>query len=679
MSNFSPGKFVSSVSSGSSDSPASEVTLQNVSLKGTVDSNNSTAIALTAGQAFTGSATDVSAYPSVVVACKTDKDGSLYVDFSPDGTNWDSTLSFSLAAGVNEVHRISVTRKFYRARVHNTSVENQTYLRLQTLLGAQTALTSPLNGTIQSDSDSLITRSVLMGQTGNGSWNYVPVTAEGHLETVIHGPRNPFGSIHVERMHPIFQVDAVYGINDTMVKATTGSAVGFSSSGDVSNVDNKFVCSTGTSAYSFSTLQSDARVRYRPGQGTIGRVAGLFSPPVANSINVIGFGSGESGFYFGYNGTSFGILYSTDGVREIQSLNILTASTTTNAYQVFLPNGYTASVPATNNSSTSRTAYEITLGTFPGWNSYASGSTVVFLSNDVGNKGLIRYSQTGGGAATGSEVLQGVAATDTWVPQTQWNGDKMDGSGSSGILLDPTKGNVYQIGMQYLGFGGVVCQIEANEEGNNPDWTTVHTFKFANSRTVPTLRNPSFPFTMAAYSAGSTTNISCSVSSFAGFIEGDHYLSGPRFSYIREVNGNTITNSQFNTLMSIRNDLVYKNKANQCVVNITSLSVACNDASSATVYLIREPVLVGSGVSFRKLSNNSIVSVCSGSTSMSYGSSEQVVTSVQVVNGNAVLDFPNDDAIKIQPGETIGVVVKPYTTFSAGDSISVTINTREDQ
>ena len=141
-----------------------------ISNKGVVSTANSTSVALTAGETFTGVGVDVSTYASVVVAAKTDQAGTLYVDFSPDNSNWDSTLSYSVVAASNEVHRISVTRQYCRVRFTNTSAAPQTYLRLSTLFGSQTQLTANLNTTIQSDADSLATRSVLMGATGGGTY-----------------------------------------------------------------------------------------------------------------------------------------------------------------------------------------------------------------------------------------------------------------------------------------------------------------------------------------------------------------------------------------------------------------------------------------------------------------------------------------------------------------------------
>jgi len=125
---------------------------------GKVLTDNSSTSALNAAATYTGTWTDVSRWPSVVVAAKTDQNGTLYVDFSPDGTNGDSTLTLYAVAGTNEVHRFTVTRKYFRIRFTNTSASNQTYFRLQAMASFATPLTSSLNSTIQRDADATIVR-----------------------------------------------------------------------------------------------------------------------------------------------------------------------------------------------------------------------------------------------------------------------------------------------------------------------------------------------------------------------------------------------------------------------------------------------------------------------------------------------------------------------------------------
>lgn len=125
-----------------------------------VDTRNSSSTALVAGDTYTGSWAPSLNSSAVMIAVKTDQAGTLYIDFSPDQTNSDSILSFSVTASVNEVHRIAVTRAYYRVRFTNTSASPQTYMRLQTLVGDGLMLTSARNSAVQQDADAQVVRAV---------------------------------------------------------------------------------------------------------------------------------------------------------------------------------------------------------------------------------------------------------------------------------------------------------------------------------------------------------------------------------------------------------------------------------------------------------------------------------------------------------------------------------------
>jgi len=128
---------------------------------GTLDSSNSSSAILAAGATFTGGWTPVEYFSALTIAVKTDKDGTIYADFSTDATNVDSTLTYTtLGTNGGDVHRLSITRRFFRVRFTNTSATDQTYFRLQVLLGTQVNLSSPLNTVIQQDSDATVVRNI---------------------------------------------------------------------------------------------------------------------------------------------------------------------------------------------------------------------------------------------------------------------------------------------------------------------------------------------------------------------------------------------------------------------------------------------------------------------------------------------------------------------------------------
>lgn len=496
--------------------------------------------------------------------------------------------------------------------------------------------------------------------------NKLQVTGEGHLEVAIHAPRLPFGSVHVENLTPVFQSDAVYGINSLLVVG------GSSGSGIFSSSNSTFYVETGTTVYSFANLQSRKRLRYRPGQGVVGRFTAMFTTPVASSYQVAGLGHAEDGVYFGYKDTTFGILYNNRGVREVQTLTVTAGSNTNETMTVTLA-GVANGVAVTNSGSTLRTAYEISQGNFVGWKAECIGSTVIFLADSVGDKtGTFSITAT---TATGSfvETKTGVAATESFIPQASWNCDPLDGNGPSGMTLDPTKFNVYQIGLQYLGAGVITLEVEAPLTApNNAEWVIVHQIKIPNSQTITNFGNPSFPFTMAAYSAGSTTNLRVSVASIAGFIEGDQKLHGPRMGYSgTHANVSTV----LDPLFTIRNTRYYGNRSNQSVINLLSITASQDHTKPTLIYVIKNATLTGTP-NFSQYSPSSVTYFDTAATGCTYTDRSQLIFTASL-GDTGDLQFAFSDSITLQPGESLTVAAAAITGTAA--NVLVSLNTREDQ
>lgn len=529
-------------------------------------------------------------------------------------------------------------------------------------------------------------RSQIAGQDDAGRATDLSVTGEGHLEVAIHAPRLPFGAVHTENLTPVFQTDAVYGIN-------TGQALIVETSGGTATVsDSNFVISTGTTATAQAVIVGRKRLRYRAGQGIVGRFTGIFTTPVTYSYQIIGFGHAEDGVYFGYreatgNGYSgvapaFGILYVNRAHREVRTLTVSTGATSASDCTITL-NGVSFTVPLTAASNIQRTVYDIANFTYAGWDATIGSSTTVVFVRKSANATAGAYAfgaGTTGAAASIALTRAGAAGTETFIPQSTWNGDKLDGTGASGMTIDPTKGNVYQIDIQYLGYGTIVFKVEAVSENlNNADFVTVHTIKLPNTLSTTSFGNPSFPFIMAAYSAGSTTNLSVKVGSFAGFIEGKKVLHGNRFSYFN--NKATIGASDITALVTVLNTRYYQGKPNQAVINLLSASGAVEHNNPAVYYLIRNGTLTGNP-SFSSVSTNSCSLQDTSASLVSYSSGDQLITTFHIGSvGEFDHHFSNGDfnaeEITLQPGEWITLGVRSIfgnITYATG-----ALNTREDQ
>ena len=144
-----------------------------------ISEGNSTEVLLSDAAVFTGEWEDVSSYGSVVVAVKTDQNGTFSIQFSPDGVNQDSTLTRYYRTGQIEApHRFTVTRKYCRVVFTNDSGSDQTFLRLQTMFGDFPDLNAPTDSTLAQDFDATVVRptdfhtEVALGRRqGHTTWN----------------------------------------------------------------------------------------------------------------------------------------------------------------------------------------------------------------------------------------------------------------------------------------------------------------------------------------------------------------------------------------------------------------------------------------------------------------------------------------------------------------------------
>lgn len=122
---------------------------------------NSTITPLEASATFTGAAEKVD-LPDVMVSCQTDAAGTLYFDFSVDGTNWSTfpVSGFGVSAGIHEFHTAVKGPRWFRVRLVNGS-SAQTYLRLYTYFGTFARGNSPLNQTASLDQDASFVRGTI--------------------------------------------------------------------------------------------------------------------------------------------------------------------------------------------------------------------------------------------------------------------------------------------------------------------------------------------------------------------------------------------------------------------------------------------------------------------------------------------------------------------------------------
>jgi hypothetical protein len=110
-----------------------------------------------------------------------------------------------------------------------------------------------------------------------------------------------FGDLITAQLTPVVQLDFVYGINVQTGTATTAN------SATVDTNLSRLRLQSGTNAAGAASFSSNRIARYRAGEGMIARFTGVWTVNAASSTQVIGIGNTQIGYFFGFNGTVFGI------------------------------------------------------------------------------------------------------------------------------------------------------------------------------------------------------------------------------------------------------------------------------------------------------------------------------------------------------------------------------------
>lgn len=338
-----------------------------------------------------------------------------------------------------------------------------------------------------------------------------------------------FGDVITAELTPMCQRDFAYGGHDDEVYEFTAT------SGTIAYENSMAVLSTGASAFGTAFMRTTRAVRYRPGQGALFRFTAVFDTPAAGvSLTAGAYSGSENGLFVGYDYTDtggtggvprFGFCRQHDGARVVYELEITAAASGAETFTITLNSSAEAvSVTAGTAAENAQEVAEHFAGV-TSWIAEADGAKVYFLANNVGvRSGTYSASGSGTVAGTMTEKRAGAAVTEDWVYQGEFNRDQLDGSGPSRMRIDPTKGNIYQIRMQYLGFGAIEFGVEDQESGK---FILAHRFEYANKNTVPSSSNPIYQLGGAVSNVTGTSNKSVSIGSVAGFVEGEFGILGP--------------------------------------------------------------------------------------------------------------------------------------------------------
>lgn len=212
------------------------------------------------------------------------------------------------------------------------------------------------------------------------------------------------------------------------------------------------------------------------------------------------------------------------------------------------------------------------------------------------------------------------------VSQSQWNLDKLDGTGISGITLDLTKAQLFSLDVQWLGVGRV-------RAGFSFDGGTIyaHEFNHANIADSVYISTPVLPIRFqiinSGSSAGSMEHICSSVIS-----EGGYSPLGILRSIDRGVNAITLNSGSFAPILSIRLNPAYIGST----ILPTESSILTLTNTAFKWALLLNPVIAGTdNANWQTISGSSVQYDTSRTTA------NTLTSGTQIISGYAEAGGPN--------------------------------------
>ena len=397
----------------------------------------------------------------------------------------------------------------------------------------------------------------------------------------IDGPLSGFGELETVTPTPTSQVAFVYGLNPLLVTTDV-----YGAGASVTTANGEAAMTSGTAVDGYARLVSKKVAKYRAGQATMAKWTARFTAGSAGNRQMAGLYNIEAGYQFGYDGASFGILYTEAATVEVQTLTVTAAPTGAGNVTVTLDAGTPVVVAVTNQPNTSVTASQIAAADYTqtagGWDAQSIANVVYFTRRLAGTAGASSFSAGAvpGIAATFAILTTGVAPTEQFITQSSWNQDKFDGTGPSGQTIDPTKGNIYGVQFQYLGYGEAFFYVVNGLTGRP---TLCHIIRNSNTRTSTVLRNPNLYLTWESRNTGTGNSVTLRGSSGAAFVEGTIQFLGAQFAALPV--SVTAGAGVETPVLSVRANTVFTNRISTAQLQIDRISVAC-DGTKTVVFKV---------------------------------------------------------------------------------------------
>lgn len=468
----------------------------------------------------------------------------------------------------------------------------------------------------------------------------------GVTEVDVTSPLSGFGELEVVSPEPTSQVAFIYNLNPLLVTMRT-----YGTGSSVTLDNGEAVLASGTATDGYARLISKKVAKYRPGQATMSQWTDRFpGGGFAGNRRMGGLYNIEAGYQFGYEGTAFGILYTETATCEVQTLTISVKASSATNVTVTLDGGPAVVVPVTNGANTSVTAAEIAAGDYSqasgGWDAAAVGNVVYFVRRIAGPAGASTFSPgTSGAVGAFATPTTGVNATEQFIPQTAWNVDRMDGTGPSAMTADWTKGNIFKVQFQYLGYGDAFFSIVNAFDGKSQ---LVHVIRNANARTSTVLRNPNLYVMWESKNLGTGTSREMRAVCGSAFVEGKITFLGAQFGV---VGIKALTAGVETPVLTLRGSTTVNGRRSSAQIQLDRFSVSCDGTKTVDFRVYKNATLTAPQFA-RVNASTSAADYDSAATAITGGT--QVYSFSVSKTGNAT-ESVTDLMLFLQAGDTLTI------------------------
>ena len=345
----------------------------------------------------------------------------------------------------------------------------------------------------------------------------------------------------------------------------------------------------------------------------------------------------------------------------------LVTSTTTGSGSISGASGFAVLSTGAATDSSAKIETKLPLRYIPGQGALLR-FTAIFTEGLAGSTQIIGVGDDTDGLFFGYNgatfgVMRRYNGTDDWTPVTEWDNR---GWGTRWIdSLDWTKGNIFQIQFQWLGFGELRFFIENRDTGG---FESVHNIEYAGLNTTTSLLNPTLPVMAQVINTTNDTAIVMQTPSAMAFCEGrvDNPPPPHPLALRRVVTASKAAVSTQANIVTLSNQATWQTKTNRIRSQLRTLSVATDGTKTAVIRLTRDTTLGGSPSYSDYNANTSPVQYDTAGTTLTGGTLLFAATLDKV---DAQIFDLSAEGIFLAPGEKITVSAQS----SSGTDVTVTL------